>query len=185
MASIAFHIVAGKEYCKKNNVDNISDFISGCTAPDIAQDRVASHYGKKKTATSYTDAILNKVDLYMYCKKNKINTDYKRGIFFHLITDYLFYKEYLLNSPDYKKIENLPYLDIKNKIYLEYNILNLWFVNNYNLDLEELPEVSNGINDGKLEVLSISELKKLIKELSTIDLDQIYQDVLYKNPRWV
>ena len=185
MASVAFHIVAGKEYCKKHKIDNIQDFVSGCIAPDIAQDRIVSHYGKKRLASSYTDAILNKVDLYAFCTKNKIDTEYNQGIFFHLITDYIFYKEYLLNSHNYKKIEKMDYEEIKNKIYLEYNILNLWLVNNYGLDISTVPEIANGINDGKLEILSISQLKKLIKELSILDLEQIYQDILTQNPRWL
>ena len=47
MACLAMHLAIAEEYLKKNDFENHEAFIKGAFLPDIAEDKVQSHYGIK------------------------------------------------------------------------------------------------------------------------------------------
>ena len=186
MASVGVHLVIGKEFLKRNKIKREKDFLRGCVAPDIARDRTKAHFSNKRIASSYTDAIINKVDLKKFVSSHTLESDYFKGYFLHLLTDYIFYKKYLLNWDRYKKIENkLSYIEIKNIIYLDYNKINSWLYSNYDISATELPEIANGIHDGKCDVLTTGLIKKVIKECSMCDLNKIYDEIKNNSSCWI
>lgn len=95
MASFDIHLAIGKSYILKNrNIINEEEFYKGIIAPDLVINKEKSHYSGKQNKEDLLDYLANKVQLFLYLKNNNINTDYDKGIFLHLITDYLFFNDF-------------------------------------------------------------------------------------------
>ena len=85
MPGFVIHIAVAQEYLKKHKKSFSEDFILGSIEPDFTDNKSETHYGKSSSSTNLKN----------YLSKNKICTDFERGYFLHLITDYLFYNHYL------------------------------------------------------------------------------------------
>ena len=85
MPGFVIHIAIGQEYLRKHNLNYSKEFIKGIVAPDFTSDKSKTHYGKSPRYTN----------LKKFLDNNKIDTDYNKGFFLHLITDYLFYNYYV------------------------------------------------------------------------------------------
>ena len=44
MASFGLHLLVAEEYLKLHKIDGVEEFIKGNFAPDMVDDKVASHY---------------------------------------------------------------------------------------------------------------------------------------------
>ena len=108
-------------------------------------------------------------NLARYLKNNKLDTEFNKGCFLHLVTDYLFYNKYL------DKIE-------KPQIYYDYDYTNEDIVNKYNLELPE--EVSNKVffKKGTPKILTLELEYKIIEEVSNLDILEIAKNV--NNVEW-
>lgn len=162
MPSFVIHIAVANKYLKKyNKKENKQEFIKGSIAPDLANNKHISHYGEK---ISYI--YLNK-----FLEENKIEDSFNRGYFLHLVTDYLFYNKYLDCY-------------LKDKLYKEYYILNKEVIEKYNVELiEEIKEFMIS-KKGKLEVLNIDMINRLIEEASSLDLDEVAKEIKNNNEKW-
>ena len=98
-----------------------------------------------------------------------LDTEFNKGCFLHLVTDYLFYNKYL------DKIE-------KPQIYYDYDYTNEDIVNKYNLELPE--EVSNKVffKKGTPKILTLELEYKIIEEVSNLDILEIAKNV--NNVEW-
>ena len=133
MASFMIHLAAANEYLKNHDIDNKEDFILGVLAVDLAQDRIKSHYTKYTDKTDLLKFLSGKVSLEDYLHENNVDTDYDKGIFFHLITDYEFYTNFL----NKEKIERLDYTTFKEYIYHDYESVNNHVKSKYGVILPE------------------------------------------------
>ena len=79
MASFGLHLLVAEEYLKLHKIDGVEEFIKGNFAPDMVEDKVASHYSIYNKTMSYTDTLKNKVDLVQYVKHNDIDSDFNRN----------------------------------------------------------------------------------------------------------
>ncbi len=184
MASINIHLAVAKRYIEKQkDIKNIDEFYNGIMDVDFAKDKVKSHYGKKEEGYNIIKDLENKVLLYEYLKTNNINTDYKKGIFLHLITDYLFFnnfldKKYLQKTSDYNFITDLyysytmtnEYINKKYKIYCLNNIKKI-----------DLEKINNFDKQGK-NIISFEKLDYFIENVSSIELDK-YINKIIQNKR--
>ena len=86
-----------------------------------------------------------------FLNDNNINTSFLRAYFLHLISDYLFFGEYITR----KDIENLSFVEIRDKGYADYNRMTPKIIKKYNLEIpEEIKDIVSGVSDGKLEIIN-------------------------------
>ena len=83
MAGYVIHLAVGEEYLRKhpNEIKSYDEFIQGIIAPDDVKDKSLTHYGPKSS----------KVNLKNFFEEKDIDSDFNKGYFIHLLTDYIFY----------------------------------------------------------------------------------------------
>ena len=165
MPGYIIHIAIAKEYFKKHekNQDkhNFKEFVSGSIAPDFTTNKQQTHYGK---SPAYTN-------LYKFLENNNLDTVFNKGVFLHLVTDYLFYNYYL---------DKL----YKPQIYDDYDYSNKQIIEKYEL------EVPNEIKDkiffkvGTPLNFSMELIDKMIEEISNQNLEDIALEVKSKSKKW-
>lgn len=159
MAGYVIHLAVAEEYLKKHNniKENYDEFIEGVIYPDSVTDKSLTHYGSKSS----------KVILKAFLKENKLESSYQKGYFLHLVTDYLFYNKYL---------------DIFTKdIYDDYDILNKFLIEKYNVKIPSKVEDKIFYKEGKTKLLTKELSEKVIDEISELDL-KIIEKEIRENP---
>lgn len=159
MAGYVIHLAVAEEYLKKHNniKENYDEFIEGVIYPDSVTDKSLTHYGSKSS----------KVILKDFLKENKLESSYQKGYFLHLVTDYLFYNKYL---------------DIFTKdIYDDYDILNKFLIEKYNVKIPSKVEDKIFYKEGKTKLLTKELSEKVIDEISELDL-KIIEKEIRENP---
>lgn len=183
MPSLHIHLSIAEEYLKNNKNINKEEFIKGTIYPDMVPNKVLTHYGIKETEDLEYN-LKNKVNLDLFLKNNKINSDFNKGYYLHLITDYIFFNYYF----DHEYLSNIDPLDFLSDLYYSYNLMNKELEKKYNLNIC-LKEVNDFINnktrkDLKKENRTINvpldKTIKLIEYCSKIDIDNFKkEDVRY------
>ena len=175
MASYGLHLLVAEEYLKLHSIENPVAFVEGTLAPDNTDDKNSTHYSKYNKKMTYTDMLVNKVDLCKYVQENKLDSCFKRGEFLHLLTDYVFYTQYLIKLDTYKAIEHNS-IDTLNKIlYEEYYRVMHWIDNNYHLQYRGL--IPNQYNESSSEDMQIFDehgLRRVVQYIVDIDIDRFY-----------
>lgn len=174
MASFNIHLAVAKLYSSKNKVEDVFELYKGSIDPDLIKDKSISHYTNVVGKDNLITYLQNKVILNDFLKKNDINNDYQKGIFLHLITDYLFFNDFFTN--DYLK--DLSYNDFIHDLYYSYDCTNEYLANKYDLKeiIEKLlidetfPPTLNATN-----ILEQTKLDEFIERVSSINLEE------YKN----
>lgn len=186
MASFNIHLAVGYDYLKKNKIENELDFIKGILDPDLAKDDHASHYTDKRKGTSLKDHLETKVNLNRYLKENKINNDYQKGYFLHLLTDYKFFHEFF----DESYLENISYEEFCKDLYYSYVIANEWIDKKYPVKIPDEykkrieENIKNDLkekectNEKRTNILPQEKLTNWIEKMGNIDLE--YQETLFK-----
>ncbi len=159
MAGHVIHLAVAQEYIKKHEKEKFdySNFIEGVLFPDSVTDKSKTHYGE----------ISPKVNLYEFLKENKLNNQFNRGYFLHLLTDYLFYNHYISR--------------ISTDLYDDYDILNSKLIEKYKVIIPEKVKNQVFFKQGALKILSLELMEKMIKEISEMDID-IITNKINKNP---
>lgn len=161
MPGYVIHIATAQEYLKKQKKEYSIDFIKGTIAPDLTDDKQKTHYGKSPAYTSLNN----------YVKLNKIDTDFNKGFFLHLITDYLFYNKYL------EKIE-------KPQLYYDYDFTNGDLVEKYDVKLLKEIESKVFFENGIPKILTLDLASKVIDEVSELNLEQVYEEAKNNSNKW-
>lgn len=162
MPGYVIHLAVAEKYLTKHKdkKENYNEFIEGVIAPDDVEDKSLTHYG---TSSS-------KANLYKYLKENIINTSYNRGYFLHLLTDYLFYNKYLT--------------DFSKDIYNDYDILNLYLVEKYNVKIPERVKNVVSYKQGNPRILNKKLVDTLIDEISDWNIDNIAIEIKRNPTKW-
>ena len=161
MPGFVIHIAVAQEYLKKHNKSFSEDFILGSIEPDFTDNKSETHYGKSSSSTN----------LKKYLSKNKICTDFERGYFLHLITDYLFYNHYL------DRLE-------KPQIYDDYDFTNKSIIQKYNVEIPDKIKDRIFFKEGIPKILTLELAYKIIDEISYMDLEVIKKEVLNNDKKW-
>ena len=158
MAGYAIHVAVANEYIRKNNIENKDELIDGVIVPDSVKDKSLTHYG----------VYSSRPNLKEYLTNNKIESDFEKGYFLHLITDYLFYNHYFV----------VP----KNIVFYEdYDKTNKFLIEKYNIALpDELCEYMN-IVLGEPKYLKYDLLEMMIDEISDINIDKAIKTIIKDN----
>lgn len=191
MASFNIHLAVAKRYTEKNKTINyIKRFYEGTLAPDLASNKRISHYSGIADKSNLSTYLLNKVILPEYLKVNDILTDYEKGFFLHLITDYLFFNDFF--NKDY--IEKTPYNIFCNDLYYSYNVTNKYLENKYKIsmyDVMDAKKIDENIEASKKEknteegkgnnILPEDKLDAFIEIVSDINLEDYKNKILAEN----
>lgn len=159
MPGFVIHLATANEYIRKhpNEIKNKTDFTKGSIAPDLTtkEGKKITHYGPSSA----------EVGLRNYLVKNDIKSDYDKGYFLHLITDYLFYNKLLECT--------------SKEIYNDYDILNNFLIQKYEIKIPK--EIENNVfyKSGDTKILS-KELAEETIDLSSQNLLQEIKDEILK-----
>lgn len=187
MPGIHIHLAIAKEYLKHHpEIKNQDAFYEGSIAPDFCEDKKKSHYTKETSNKDLINYLNNKVHIFPFLQTTNIKTDYNKGLFIHLITDKLFFTEFL----DKKYLKSVTYSDYINDLYYSYDCINPIIIKYYDLPMEKyeqriekninkMKKVRGIIEKQKNNIIEVDKLIKFINELSLINLDEYKQK--YKN----
>ncbi|MFR0921889.1 MAG: hypothetical protein ACLSG7_02090 [Clostridia bacterium] len=163
MAGYVIHLAVAESYIKKHE-DDIKDynrFIEGVIFPDSISDKSITHYGEKSSKT----------DLKAFLEDNKIDNDYNKGYFLHLVTDYIFYNKLLKY--------------FSKDIYNDYDILNEKLQKKFNVTLPENIKDKVFYKEGKTKVLKLENIIKFIEDVSDYKLAEIKERILDNDNYWL
>lgn len=153
MPGYVIHLAVAKKHIKLNNIQNEEEFIRGTIAPDLLKmTGIDSHYG-----------ISSNPNLTKFLENHKVKSDYNKGYFLHLVTDYMFYNKFLDNwSPE---------------IYKDYNVLNKTLIEKYNVKVPNEVQKYVEFKDKPLTILNLDDIINFIETVGKIPINQMYKDV--------
>lgn len=149
MPGYIIHLAVGREYMKKNKIDDVKSFEKGIIAPDLKKDKRISHYGPNSSHPN-----LNR-----FVQENSNFDSYTEGYFLHLATDHLFYNRFL-------KTWN-------KSIYEDYNLLNANLIKKYGIIIPSEIESIVRFKEGNLHILNEDEICGFINAVGKIDFRKI------------
>lgn len=151
MPGYVIHLAIAKKHLEQNNIQNEEEFIRGIIAPDLLkQSGIDSHYG-----------VSSSPDIKKFFEKHSLKTDYNKGYFLHLVTDYLFYNKFLsVWSP---------------QIYDDYNVLNKDLIERYQIQVPKEIEKHIKFADNPLTILSKNDIISFIETVGKIPIDEMYK----------
>lgn len=166
MAGYVIHLIIADEYLKKNEdkIKNKEEFIKGVIYPDSV---------KIKGETHYSPYYSSDVNLYDFVKANfdKLDDDFYKGYFLHLLTDFLFYKKHFV----------LPKAGIATEIiHNDYDILNNELLDKYKIDIPEELQKFCHKKEGTLVYVKREHIYECIDDCSSYDLDELAKEILEK-----
>lgn len=161
MPGFIVHIAVAQEYLKKHQKKFSEDFILGSIEPDFTNNKSQTHYGKSPAYTNLKN----------YLDNNKVYTDFERGYFLHLITDYLFYNHYLDTFE-------------KPQIYYDYDFTNKAIVEKYNVFIPDKIKDKIHFENGTPKILTLPLAYKIIEEVSDLTIEDIEKEVLNNSTKW-
>lgn len=162
MAGYVIHLAVAEEYNKKHmeQIKDYNKFIEGVIYPDSVTDKSITHYGEKSS----------KVLLKNFLKEREIDTCFEKGYFLHLVTDYLFYNNFL----EY----------FSKDIYDDYDISNKHLIEKYNVKIPDYIKNKIFYKKGNTKVFTIESICKFIERTSEYDLENIKDEILKNNKFW-
>ncbi|HOO68045.1 MAG TPA: hypothetical protein PLC53_01600 [Bacilli bacterium] len=181
MASFNIHIAIGIRYIEKNNIKNKEELLKGVVAPDLTDDKRESHYASNVSKDNLIEYLESKVMLNEFLNRNEIDSDYNKGIFLHLITDFLFFNNFF----DKNYISNISYQGFINDLYYSYDISNKFLKEKYNINNNTFNEyIKNSIKKRNYvkgtynDVLPQDKLFSFIEYVSDINLEDYKNKIL-------
>lgn len=183
MPSFQMHLAVAKVYMENHNIENEKEFISGILDPDLAENKDKSHYTDPIKDFTLKEILKTKVNLKKYLEENRIDNDYQRGVFLHLLTDYDFFNHYI-NYNDYQNISCKAFFD---NLYYSYDKINEFLLKEYPVDTFSYKEIlerkiiekQNSLNLVNVEnILEIKKVDKWINDLGKQNLEEIIDKIL-------
>ena len=180
MPGFNIHLAIGKRYIEKQKnkedvIKNENSFYNGLVAPDLVTDKKISHYTTETNKNNLEKYLLGKVRLDLYLKDNKVETDFEKGVFLHLLTDYLFFNKFF----EKEFIKNIDYQDFVRDLYYSYEMTNEYLNKKYNIDFSIFGDrLEKNIRKNKKEKkLEDSDLKEKKLIFSEKDLDEFIEKI--------
>ena len=163
MPSYAIHLAVAEEYLRKHDeqVENYQEFIKGVVYPDTVEDKSKTHYAEYSSESN----------LYRFLQENSIDNSFNRGCFLHLLTDYIFYNQYIeFWSKD---------------IYNDYDILNDDLIKKYRVTVpEDTEKFMKPYENSELKILTVPMVEEFISEVSKLDMTSIANEVEDDPGKW-
>lgn len=184
MPGFHIHVAIGDKYKIKNKILKVLDFDKGTVYPDLVKDKAISHYTGKQDGDNLLDYLENKVNLAEFLKNNDINSDYNKGVFLHLVTDYLFFNYFL----DKNYLKRVDYDSFCKDLYYSYDLTNDYIFEKYKISFsvykKEMEEsiaksrAEKNMDDKKyLNLLPKEKLDYFIEVMSNINLEKYAEKI--------
>jgi len=180
MPSFQIHLAIAKKYIEKHEVQDKDAFMEGSIAPDFVRPKEKSHYTIGIPNDDLVENAKNKVDLKRYLKENKVETDYEKGVFLHLLTDKIFFTEFF--DEDYYK--QTTYQEFCEDLYISYNKTNSYIEEKYHIVLKKdmIEKIREDIEKSKKEkkvilqegknILPLDKIDAFIERMSNVNLEE-------------
>ncbi len=149
MPGYVIHLAVAEKNAKLSDIRNKEEFMRGVIAPDLLKSvGIDSHYGNSSSP-----------NLKSFLKNHNLEKDYNKGYFLHLVTDYLFYNNFLEKW--------VP------QIYDDYNTLNSILIKKYSIQLPK--EVQNCVKfeDKALTILNFDDIISFIETVGKMPINQM------------
>ena len=178
MGSTVMHLCIGKKVAKKLNNSDRKEFLIGNLAPDLSklinQSRYESHF-LKKIKINDSEREVPDLDKFIQKYKDRLNEPFIQGYLCHLISDDIWFREYIPNhvisiTEDKQQIllrdydDYIPYDDFKKMMYSDYGKTNQYLFDLYKLNLKRFDNMD--IDDPKMKEFPFEEVHKLIEQIS-------------------
>ena len=189
MASFSIHLAIGKRYMEKNQgeIEDRRAFFDGIIAPDITDNKIATHYSLPYVERWQTN-VEGKVFLPEYLNHGTYDgSDYEKGIFLHLVTDYIFFSHFL----DKNYLDGVTLLEFCNDLYHSYDVVSSDIDVKYEIDYSNIREkidenIAKGIknknvdikSDKSKNILSLSKLEEFIEYVSNLKIDEYINKII-------
>lgn len=163
MPGYVIHLAVAEEYLRNHREveEDYNDFIEGVIYPDSVKDKSLTHYGKGSAESN----------LYEFLKENSLDNSFKKGYFLHLLTDYLFYNQYIDT--------------FSKEIYNDYDLLNKGLIEDYKVTVPEKVADQAFFKEGsEPKILKRAVVDELIKNISTMNIDDIVKDIKENPEKW-
>lgn len=156
MPSYTIHLAIAKEFLRKNEGYNEEEFLKGTIAPDMTENKARTHFARSSSESNWGKFL----DFY------SLDKGFYSGWFLHLITDRLFFEEYL---DDWENREDA----VGEKLYDDYDVLNKTIIEKYGVPIvEEVKVYMKPIEDYTLNYINKDTLYDFIEEVSNIKLEE-------------
>lgn len=170
MPCFSIHLAVANEYLKKNIIADKDAFIKGIMDVDNLPDTYKCHYSSHNNDKSNLKHYLsNKVNINKYLETNTLKTDYDKGYFLHLLTDYHFYTSKTFFSNEF--LSNLTVDKFKEIIYQDYPTINDHIKNKYNVTYPDEVKKWDISSSCEPNILNIDKVDDFINKISSIDLN--------------
>lgn len=188
MPSFNIHLAIAIKYCEKNNIKNKEEFYRGSIDPDLVKDKSISHYTGTRDKNFLRQYVFEKVRLNEFLKDKKVETDYEKGIFLHLATDFIFYQEFL--SDEY--LARVGFDEMIQDLYYSYKMSNPYLEEKYNIHSLNLDDVMNNnikqtLNKMQVDntcgknLLSEEKMDNFIEKISSLDIEKYMEKIKKEN----
>ena len=184
MPSFNIHLAVAVKYSEKNKIENKEAFFRGSIVPDLVKDKSISHYTGMRDKNYLRQYVFEKVRLNEFLKENKVETDYEKGVFLHLATDFIFYQEFL--SDEY--LANVSFDGMIQDLYYSYRVSNPYLNEKYNIHDLNLDEVMNNNikqtltrmnvdNTKGYNLLPENKMDNFINKMSELDIEKYIEKI--------
>lgn len=182
MASALMHIAVAKEINEKLLHMN-NEYLVGSIAPDLAK-----LVGEPKKEGHFLRESKDVPDLDYFLSLHDIKEPYNMGYFIHLLTDKIFFKDFL---PKYYtktqlKLITGKYIELSSNekiklIYEDYSSLNIILKKIYNLNLDFLNDnynIKTDISEVPADEINLllNDVKKIVKTSEELPLNVFHKD---------
>lgn len=185
MPSFNIHLAVAVKYSEKNNIENKDAFFRGSIDPDLVKDKSISHYTGMRDKNHLRQYVFEKVRLNEFLKENKVETDYEKGVFLHLATDFIFYQEFL--SDEY--LAGVDFDGMIQDLYYSYRITNPYLEEKYNIHSLNLDDVMNNNIKQTLTRMQVDntcgnnllpeeKMENFIDKLSKLDIKSYIEKII-------
>lgn len=178
MGSAVMHLCIGKKVAKKLNNSDRKEFLIGNLAPDLSkltnQSRYISHFLKKININD-SEREVPDLDKFLKKYKDRLNEPFIQGYLCHLISDDIWFREYIPNhvvsiTEDKTQIllrdvdDYIPYDDFKKMMYSDYTKTNQYLFGLYKLNLKKFDNMD--IDNPNMKEFEFEEIHRLIEQIS-------------------
>lgn len=180
MPSFQIHLAIAQRYMEKHTIEDKDAFMEGSIAPDFVRPKEKSHYTIGISTDDLIKNARNKVDLKRYLEENKVETDYEKGVFLHLLTDKIFFTEFF----DENLLRHSTYQEFTENLYISYNQTNSYIEEKYHLVLKQdmIEKIREDIEKSKKEkkvilqegknILPLDKIDAFIERMSEVNLEE-------------
>lgn len=166
MPALTIHLAIAKKYLENHPEEDKESFISGSIAPDFGYDKISNHYGKEfDKITCLEEYVSSMVDYDEYLKYNKLDTSYNRGFFLHLLTDYIFYYDFLNNN----HIKGLNLNEIIKIGSKDFNSIASYIIKKYGLEIPDIAKDIIEYSNDKPKILTKEDIASFIEFMANIN----------------